>query len=61
MPNSNPVEKPVPTDRGRQLERERGKSKRGRDDDQAARDEAQDTDPDSPDADINRDDMTDEP
>ncbi len=61
MPSSNPADKRVPHDRDRQRERERPESKHGRDDKETPRDpEAHDTDPDDPNAEINRDDMTDE-
>jgi hypothetical protein len=61
MPSSNPSDKPVPHDLDRQRERERPESKHGRDDNATPGDpEAHDTDPDDPNAEINRDDMTDE-
>jgi hypothetical protein len=54
MPSSN--------ERKRQLDRERTRSQHDRGADETARGRrSQDTDPDSPDSDINRDDMIDEP
>jgi hypothetical protein len=71
MPNNNPEQNEKPWDEARDERRRRPpshdqrtptetKSRRNRAPDEAPRRESHDTDPDSPDADIDRDDMIDE-
>jgi hypothetical protein len=75
MPDNNPAQDPRQTDqtrkgpertrpssnRDRQLERSDATPQQDRDRGEAVRGKSRDTDPDSPDADVDRDDMIDEP
>ena len=60
MPSHIPESNPLEADETREKEREANRSRRNGGDDASGR-RSQDTDPDSPDADIDRDDMLDEP